>query len=57
MLRFDKNVFMECHEVSAMPINLKTPSRTSLTGSGGALKDRTSLKDSGLMSPTAVRAS
>lgn len=39
--RLDRKFFMECQEVSAMPINLRTPSRTSLTTSGGARSDLT----------------
>ncbi len=48
---------MEFHEVSRMPINLKTPSRMSLMTVGGALYDLISVMACGLMLPTAFLAS
>lgn len=39
--RLDKKFFIECHDVSAMPISRSTPSSTSRTTSGGALNERT----------------
>ena len=44
------------HEVSCIPINLKTPSRISRMTSGGALKDLISESDSVFMLPTAALA-
>lgn len=54
--RFAKKVFMLFQDVSFMPINRRTPSRTSLTGAGGALKERTSANASALMPATACAA-
>lgn len=39
--RLDRKFFIECHDVSAMPISRSTPSSTSRTTSGGALNERT----------------
>lgn len=44
---------MLTHEVSKIPINLKTPSRISRITSGGARKDRISDKASDFIPPTA----
>lgn len=43
-------------DVSFIPINRRTPSRTSLTGAGGALKERTSANASALIPATACAA-
>ncbi len=45
------------HEVSCVPMRQRTPSRTSLMTSGGALNDRISDKVLALMLPTACFAS
>lgn len=45
------------HEVSWMPINLRTPSRMSRIMSGGARRDLISERDSDFMFPTADLAS
>lgn len=44
---------MLTHDVSNMPMSLKTPSRISLITSGGALKDLISDNASDLIFPTA----
>lgn len=38
--RLDKKFFIECQEVSAMPMSRRTPSNTSRTTSGGARSER-----------------
>lgn len=50
-------LFMLTHDVSKIPISLKTPSRMSRITSGGMRSERISERDSGLMFPTASLAS